>query len=340
MIRYELTAEDLVDTRFAISPVQELVCSLWALSDPGRYTLHLPWRRAALAALEPGDLTLLLSLVGRRWGLPDFLTPRPATFTPDIAEQLDEVRRTPSDRVERDIVATHAPGPVPAVLRAATLDDLADVLERYWAAAMAEDWPRMRLLLEADTTYRTRQLAVGGARLLFADIHRNVSWADGALRIDQMIGRFRVSAAGRGLLLLPSVFAYKAIPPMSPAEPPWLAYPARGIATLWQTTVPPSPTVMAALIGAPKAALLQLLAEALPTVELARRLRVTPGAVSQHLQVLHAGGLVTRVRDGRHVLYRRSALGNRLLEGALPPGTEARRTPAGSNQLPLRPTTG
>lgn len=316
MIEYELSADDLAETRFAISPIQELVCSLWALRDPSRYTLHLPWRRAALAALDPDDLALLLSLVGTSRALPDFLTPRPATFSPHLADQLDQVRRTPSGLVERDLVATHAPGPVPAVLRAATLSDLADLLERYWSATMAGDWPRMRLVMEADTTYRARQLAVGGARLLFADIHPNVSWADGAVRIEKMIGRHRVSAAGRGLLLLPSVFAYKAVPPMSRAEPPWLAYPARGIATLWQSAVPPGPEVMAALLGPPKAKLLQLLAEALPTVELARRLGVTPGAVSQHLQVLHAGGLVTRVRDGRHVLYRRSPLGNRLVEGA------------------------
>ncbi|WP_305783500.1 ArsR family transcriptional regulator [Symbioplanes lichenis] len=292
------------------------MCSLWALRDPGRYALHLPWRRAALAALEPDDLELLLSLVGNSRALPDFLTPRPATFAPPPAEQFDEIRRTPPDLVERDIAATHAPGPVPAVLRAATLSDLVDLLERYWSAAMAQCWPRMRLVMEADTTYRARQLATGGARLLFADLHPNVSWADGALRIDQMIGRYRVSAAGHGLLLLPSIFAYKAIPPMSSAERPWLAYPARGIATLWQATVPPGPEVMAALVGPPKARLLLLLAEALPTVELARRLRVTPSAVSQHLRILHGSGLVTRIRDGRHVLYRRSALGDRLIEGS------------------------
>jgi hypothetical protein len=316
MIEYSLSVADLADTRFAISPIQELVCSLWALRDPGRYTLHLPWRRAALAMLAPDDLTLLLSLVGNSRGLPDFLTPRPETFTPHVAEQISHVRRTPAAIVERDIIATHAPGPVPDVLRAATLSALADLLERYWSATMAEHWPRMRLVMEADTTYRARQLAIGGARLLFADIHPNVSWADGTLRIEQMIGRYRVAAADRGLLLLPSIFAYKAIPPMSSAEPPWLAYPARGIATLWQAAVPPGPAVLAALLGPPKATLLQVLTEALPTVELARRLQVTPGAVSQHLQILHAGGLVTRVRDGRHVLYRRSTLGNSLIEGA------------------------
>ena len=73
----------------------------------------------------------------------------------------------------------------------------------------------------------------------------------------------------------------------------------------------PSST-LASLIGAPRAQLLEMLAEPLPTVEIARRLRVTPSAVSQHLKVLHAAGLVTRARDGRQVLYRRSPLGDQL----------------------------
>jgi DNA-binding MarR family transcriptional regulator len=55
-----------------------------------------------------------------------------------------------------------------------------------------------------------------------------------------------------------------------------------------------------------------MLEEPLPTVEIARRLKVTPSAVSQHLQVLHATGLVTRARDRRHVLYRRTPTGERL----------------------------
>jgi DNA-binding transcriptional ArsR family regulator len=71
---------------------------------------------------------------------------------------------------------------------------------------------------------------------------------------------------------------------------------------------------LGALIGAPRAQLLEMLAEPLPTIELARRLKVTPSAVSQHLKVLHATGLVTRARDGRQVLYRRTTLGDRLAE--------------------------
>jgi DNA-binding transcriptional ArsR family regulator len=91
-----------------------------------------------------------------------------------------------------------------------------------------------------------------------------------------------------------------------------VSYPSRSIATLWEQRPEPDATALAALIGAPRATLLRLLEEPLPTVELARRLAVTPSAVSQHLQVLHATGLVTRARAGRHVLYHRTALANQL----------------------------
>jgi DNA-binding transcriptional ArsR family regulator len=66
------------------------------------------------------------------------------------------------------------------------------------------------------------------------------------------------------------------------------------------------------LLGQPRAVLLRMLDEPLPTIEIARRLEVTPSAVSQHLQVLHATNLVTRARDGRYLLYRRSPLGDQL----------------------------
>ncbi|GAA2349100.1 ArsR/SmtB family transcription factor [Streptomyces violaceusniger] len=58
----------------------------------------------------------------------------------------------------------------------------------------------------------------------------------------------------------------------------------------------------------------QVLVGAAPesTGALARVLGVTPGAVSQHLGVPAACGLVTRRRVGRAVLYARSELGDRL----------------------------
>jgi hypothetical protein len=314
MIIFRLSVEDLANTRFAISPLTETVCSVWALSDPGRYALHLPWLRSVRPGLAGLDTRLLLSLVGPTFALPDFLTPRPTVFAPDIDDELATVLATPPDIVRRDLVATYAQDRVPDALADIALADLCELLRRYWEVAIAPVWRQVRLLLEADMTYRARQLATGGARLLFADLHPNVRWQDGALHIDKMIGKHDVSVSGRGLLLLPSLFAYKPVPPMSPEEPPWLAYPCRGAATLWATPPRADTTALTALIGAARTGLLTLLEEPLATSEIARRLKVTPSAVSQHLRVLHATGLVTRTRVGRNVLYHRSSLGDQLLD--------------------------
>ncbi|MFJ3205169.1 ArsR/SmtB family transcription factor [Streptomyces sp. NPDC086989] len=322
MISFVLDVEDLADTRFAVSPLHETVVSLRVLQDPGLSALHLPWRRSVLGRLGVLDTGLLMSLVSARRTLPDFLTPRPTSFAPAFEEELAVVRRTPPRTVRRDLLATHAPDPLPEALRDATAaadeavialrDALCELLRQYWEIAVEPMWAQIRLLLEADMTYRARQLAVGGARLLFADMHPNLRWQDGALHIEKMISRYRVAASGRGLLLLPSVFAHKPAPPVSPEEPPALSYPSRGVATLWTPAPTPDATALVSLLGAPRARLLALLDEPLPTSEIARRFRVTPSAVSQHLRVLHATGLLTRARDGRQVLYRRSPLGDQL----------------------------
>lgn len=322
MISIVLGVEDLADTRFAISPLHETVVSLRVLREPGLSALLLPWRRSVLGRLSGLDTGLLMSLVASRFTLPDFLTPRPASFTPVFGEELAAVRQAPPGLVRRDLLAAHAPGPLPGALRdaaattdapvASLRDAICEVLRQYWEIAIKPMWPQMRLLLEADMTYRARQLTIGGARLLFADMHPNLRWHNGVLHIDKMISQHRVTASGRGLLLVPSVFAHKPAPPVSPDEPPMLIYPARGVATLWTRPPTPDAGALASLIGAARTKLLLLLDEPLPTVEIARRLTVTPSAVSQHLQVLHATGLLTRTRDGRHVLYRRSRLGDQL----------------------------
>ena len=75
-------------------------------------------------------------------------------------------------------------------------------------------------------------------------------------------------------------------------------------------------TAVELLRGAPRARLLEALCSPATTTALARRLGVTPSAVSQHLAVLHRGGLVDRHSSGRTVLYQTSELGLALLDQA------------------------
>jgi DNA-binding transcriptional ArsR family regulator len=101
-----------------------------------------------------------------------------------------------------------------------------------------------------------------------------------------------------------------------------LMYPARGAATVWEAGLgdlgPADLRAVEALLGAPRARLLGALRSPATTSALARRFGVTPSAVSQHLAVLHRGGLADRQRSGRTVLYQASALGLAVLRRAEP----------------------
>lgn len=70
------------------------------------------------------------------------------------------------------------------------------------------------------------------------------------------------------------------------------------------------------LIGRTRAEILECVGEPSHTSALARRLGRSPGNIADHLRVLHACGLVSRVRVGRNVMYVRTPLADALLEGA------------------------
>ena len=52
MVRFVFSLEDLALTRFAISPMWELVRSVLALRDPSHAALHLPWLRSLSGRLH------------------------------------------------------------------------------------------------------------------------------------------------------------------------------------------------------------------------------------------------------------------------------------------------
>ncbi|MBE1490904.1 ArsR/SmtB family transcription factor [Plantactinospora soyae] len=317
MISYQLGVDDLADMRFGYSPLLEATTSLWALRWPERHVLHLPWirrHRDLLATDSP-----LAALVGpeRGW-LPDFIAPRPTTPLPDIADELHRVRATEPTKALADLRSVYGQHPLPEVLArrpAALPDAVADALTDYWRVAIEPYWPRMRAVLEADMLHRGQLLAREGAATLLLSLDRRAHFSGGVLRLYAGASlEYDVPVAKRGLLLIPTLFAPQTISPVGPDEPPVVAYPARGIGTLWESVSPAGPGALVDLIGRPRARLLAALDGPASTTDLARRLRVTPSAVSQHLAVLRATGLVSRARAGRVVLYARTELADRLID--------------------------
>jgi DNA-binding transcriptional ArsR family regulator len=325
----ELGVADLAATRFAISPLHETLKALPVLASPGRSQVSRPWVRWALAELDRRPLRL-----PRVWPLmvtdlpycPEFLFPAPAGRSPGLDDELARLCTTPDDQVRASLRRVFGDGRWPDSAtelferpREALPAVAAEVAE-YHDRLIAPHWERIRSVLEADVSYHAEMLAGGGARSLFSDLHPGLRWSAGRLYMtdsETWLADSQVTLGPDGLVLVPSVFAW----------PDWsikkatstqttLLYPARGAATVWQS--PEAPAAAAAvelLLGAPRARLLEELCSPATTTVLARRLGVTPSAVSQHLAVLYRGGLVDRRRTGRAVLYQTSELGLALLDG-------------------------
>lgn len=324
MIEFRFVVGDLARTSFAYSPLQEAVYSLRCWRDPARYPHQRPWLRRLGPAFRRQDTELLMALIAPSLWIPDFLTPRPERPRPVLAQQLAALRTTPHHVMAPDFTAAYGTEPLPPLVRrglaepAAFLDRIVRALDAYWHDCLAADWwPRVHTVLEADLAHRGKVLAEEGAGGLFASLDPRLSWNGEVLTLVKKFDRHPwpeadIRIEGRGLVLVPTLFALGAHTMIDPALPPLLSYPARGRATISESPPPVTGEALTRLLGPARARILSLLAEPASTTELAHRLGVTPGAVSQHLSILYDAGLLLRTRSGRSVRYARSELGERL----------------------------
>ena len=318
-----LTATAATRIRFAVSCLWEVLAGLRILRDPGVPAVHRRWAARARSGVDEGGL--LWRLVAPSGGYtPDFLTPVPAGLDADLARELAGLRATPPAVVREHLrLAGWAEGvlyddPGAGLLYddpGAGLARLADEIAAFWAVAIAPDWPRMRALLDAEVQRRARRLAENGSAAILNDLHPSVTWRSGKLSIDQPHCTAADVPSGAGLILIPSVFVWPSVLTVTAGEVPQLAYPARGVATLWERSSRES-DALTALLGRGRARLLTELGSPLSTTELARRTGITPGGVSQHLTTLRAAGLVVTHRRGRSLLNTRTEVAEALLTAA------------------------
>ncbi len=345
----ELDVADLAATRFAISPLSETLRAVQLLDGRDTSAVNAPWLRWARGEVgrRPLRLPRLWPLIVN--GLPvypEFLIPAPEVRMPEFEAELARLRATPAGavRASLDRVWEGRPWPDSARELAArpreSLAEIAAELGECHDRLVAPYWERIRPVLEADIAYRAGLLAGGGARSLFSDLHPDLHWSGGTLTLadtDQGPPVFKVMLGPDGVVLVPSVFNWPQVSlSRATSTQTIVLYPARGAATVWEGAVwkdtgrkgtgwkdtgSDSGTrpgggreeAAEALLGAPRVRLLTALRSPATTTALARRLGVTPSAVSQHLAVLHRGGLVDKRRSGRAVLYQTTALGRALL---------------------------
>ena len=323
MIRYRFGQDDVLRTRFAIAPLMELLGAFYVLRRPERAFVHRRWVEWAAPRVRDLDLALLDAAApfgGPYW--PVFVSPPPREPHPTIATELGRVGQTPPEQVVAEITQTYRDG-LPAAARpfvddpARALSELVEQMRALWEAALAPRWTTISALLESELTSRARSLVAEGSRAAFTDLHASVRWEAGCLSVRPAVERAAdVDLAGRGLLLIPSAFTWPLVWPR--VDPPWdpaLVYPPSGIGDVWEPAGADG-AALESLIGRRRAQILRELDRPGATLDLAGRMRVSAGGISDHLTVLRRAGLVTRRREGRRVVYTRTLAGDVLCRAA------------------------
>ncbi|MFG2217218.1 ArsR/SmtB family transcription factor [Streptomyces sp. NPDC048685] len=330
-LRIHFTAEDLTRTRLADGPgpMLELDIALRLLQETSHPTRFGAWRRESLRRLSPRVRRLCDLIPPTGWTV-DFLGHATAGT---IEEALDRVRATPAAQVRKNMetwAALDQRRPVPSWTQSLGSDErllmeLADTAAHAHQHVIAPYQQHIDALNGADQALRARQVAHGGLQALLSGLNpRYIRWKPPVLELTMASGNTGdIHLAGRGLLLIPSVFGavYPALD--DTAEPqPWLTYPvglrdtdhflspidtARTLSTVSDS--------LAALLGHTRAVVLWTIAHrpGCTTTELARHAGISPASASQHATVLRKAGLTRTTRHHNTALHTTTPAGHSLL---------------------------
>ncbi|MFJ9056884.1 MULTISPECIES: winged helix-turn-helix domain-containing protein [unclassified Streptomyces] len=325
MLRVYFTAEDLTRVRVAPGPdfLWEITNSVQTLQRRDGAREFDAWRRWARPRLS-GSRTLLAGLLPPRGYSPDFLTPTSGDRT-SLQAALDVLMSTPHLRLRTDLSQLATSLRLPGWVRSLAAGDtgalrrLGDALRTYQLEALAPYWPRVHAHVDADRAVRLCSLLDRGTEGLLDGLGPQFRWRPPVLEVTYPVDQ-QLHLRGRGLVLQPSFFCWPTPTTLADgALPPVLVYPIHH-ATDWAGPGPDGPPAqdsgpLGPLLGRTRAGLLRAALTGCSTVEAARLLQVTHPAVSQHMNVLRAAGLITTVRTAGRSLHVATAQGRALLAG-------------------------
>lgn len=330
--RIHFGVADLARTRVADSPrpLLELSIAVRQLQERSHPMRLGAWRHRALAGLHPRSRMVLDLIPNRGWS-PTFLGD-PVAGTP--WELLDRLRATSRARLRDELLETAGRAQsLPGWARllpgdAELMRQLCDGVEYLHDRLLAPYWDRISSLAAADHAQRARQVLTGGVESLLASVNpRRICWNAPVLEVTMASGLDGdLHLDGRGLLLVPSVFALDA-PVIDPdAQPqPVLTYPVLPhepvhALVLFAPRAAASDAPLAGLLGRTRAAVLSAVAEhpGCSTKELAALIGIAKASASEHATTLRNAGLIatTRHRDGAS--HTATVLGVTLLDAGRP----------------------
>lgn len=340
MLRFNVNPSTMANLRFAYSPLIELTVSYKILKSDFQSALYYRWQEEAKRAIHGVEYPYMDELIlskqammerrGKKNGsyIPDFITPTPTLTVRDIEDEFERILAMP-DELIRDGIGTLMDSFGPSDILCdfmvhphKHLQILIAEMRDYWNRTLAHHWNRMVAVLENDVLYHSRILTIEGIEGLFPLLDKNLEYKDGSVIMHkkdaqcvftEVLMHCDYEISGKHFYLTPAIFGANSV--MYQVNEPWepmLIYTPRG-ASLWNYSSPEPSEALEITLGAGKARLLMALNDPLSTGELAHKLTLTAGAVSQQLGKLHEAGLVEYHRSGKHVFYRLSQRGHQLV---------------------------
>jgi DNA-binding transcriptional ArsR family regulator len=187
---------------------------------------------------------------------------------------------------------------------------LAGMLERYWEAAFRDEWERVLPRIEAEVTDGARALVTRGVPGLVDELLPEGRWDEltSSIVVDRAHHHRCDVAARGGMQFVPTVYGWPRV--LIETDEPWPVLVVHPLRDMRQPEVPHASDHevaegLRALGDETRLQITRMVAEQpRSTKELAELLRLSDSAVSRHLKILDAAGVVTGERDGYFVLYR------------------------------------
>jgi hypothetical protein len=341
VIRVHLTAEDIARiTVVTYGPLAEVLYSSAASSGRRGQLLFGAWWRSLDA--ESRRQSLSLAAFGQRLNSVDLVTLAGRVRTLD--QGVEAILSASPDMLQAELdesslaISTGLPGWIQELPRRLPARyALVRVLKAYHDASVAPHWDRIQALLDSTAGAYARTLATGGVRVFLESLHPDLTWMPPFLiktrRTDLVLN---LSAGGRGLSVVPSVFCRRVMiyeAQSDPAGPLLVVVPAvRSVAdaqALWHGGNGGAGRPLGALLGETRAVILDAATRGCTTSELARQAGISPATASHHATVLREAGLIATRRVGGAVLHTVTPLGVQLLNGRGSPSGPDTARPAG-----------
>ncbi|MBE2269864.1 MAG: winged helix-turn-helix transcriptional regulator [Anaerolinea sp.] len=325
IINIQFAPAEFSDLRFAFAPLLETTTSYALLKKNDESAVHYRWSEETRRALHGLEFPFMDALIPPHRYIADFVTPTPNAPVRSLHDEFERLRATPVSTIHANVqylIALHGESEHRRYYLAyphESVECLIEELSLYWKRALQPHWDRITQRLEGDILLHARKMALHGTPAMLNDLTDTVSYQDEHLMLQKsecVHQQTEYALDGRGLVLAPTVFKYACGVSWQivPEYTPMVIYGAHG-SGLWHGEPLPNPEKELVLaFGDARARVLLAVQTPAPTSELARRLHMTSGAVSQQLKRLRGAGLVSTQRQGYFVYYALTERGQKLID--------------------------